>query len=88
MSSSIFFREINRLLIVSIFIPSHEDSVLKERESLKLTLLIYLYRSLAFIEWSSDSISIFCDHYSSPIEKDDVLVGRAQKIFIFIDLKE
>lgn len=88
MSSSVFLREINRLFIISVFIPSHEDTILIEWESLEASLFIDLYGSLPLIEWTSDSISFFCDWDGASVEEDEIFLSCTQEIFIFIDLEE
>jgi hypothetical protein len=87
MSSSILLREIYRLLIVSILIPSHQYTILIERESLELTMFIDLYRSLSFIERLSDAFSFFCYRNNRTIKKDKIFFCISQEILIFIDLK-
>lgn len=88
MSSTIFLREIDRSFHISVFVPTHEDSVFIERKTLELALFVDLDRGFTTVERFSDIFSLFRDGDYSTIEEDEVLVSVSCEIFIFIDCEE
>lgn len=87
-TSTIFFRKVYRLFIISIFIPSHEDTIFIEREPLELSMFIDLNRCLSLIQRTSDILTFFRHFYDTSIKKQEVFISITKEIFIFIDLQE
>lgn len=85
MTSSIFFHEVDRCFLVSIFIPAHEYTVLVERESLEHSLLVDLDRDLTLIDRSTDIFSLSCNGNRQATEKLHIFLFITVEVLIRID---
>lgn len=75
MTSSIFFGKIYGSFHISIFVPSHENSIFIERKSLEFSLFIDLNWCFSTFERTSNPFSFLGDRDHTTIESDEVFVS-------------
>ena len=88
MASTIFLAEVDRRLEISIFVPSHEDSISEEREATEVALFVFLDRCLSFIDRLSFEFSIAMDGDEFTGRQEEILFRITDEILIPIDSKE
>lgn len=88
MTAAVFFREVDRCLIITIFIPSHQNGIFVEWKSCHRTSSIDLDGCFSLIDWLSDICPLSVYGYGHPSESLEIFILITVEIFIFIYLEK